>query len=113
MLGELEQEEHDNDDGRSSVNEDALLAYKQGSSEIWIPATSCEYNNDLFTDNPMGKDIIAGSSVNRWELELPALEHAGVPGDHEANSGAQEDLQQSKEESLMQSVESSMFLWQG
>ena len=61
----------------------------------------------------MGKDVVAGSSGNRWELELPALDHAGVRGERESRSGAEEDFQQSKEESLMQSVESSMFLYQG
>jgi len=115
LLGELEQE-RDDPDRRSSESggcEGALsIAQQQNSSELWLPAPSAEYNNDLFTNLAMAGHDMAASSRDRWAVELPVLGHAGVGGEAEAGSGAGGGPEYPNAESLMQSLESTMFLHQ-
>ena len=60
----------------------------------------------------MGRDDREGSGIDREGIELPALAQGGLQADGDADIGAEEDQQYSGEGSLMQSIESTIFLYQ-
>jgi hypothetical protein len=60
----------------------------------------------------MGRDDREGSSIDRGGIELPALAQERLRPDGDAGIVAEEDQKYSGEGSLMQSIESTMFLYQ-
>lgn len=122
LLRELEQENEEQNGKSSEIGGSGggpSPAKRWKYHELWrsgLPAPISEYNNDLFTNPAMARNgmlkLMGASSSERWAVELPYLHHKGVRGDGDAQYGAEDDQKYTREGSLVQSIESTVLLYQ-